>query len=394
MPTYGQAFSSLGDFIAQLILRNKERSRQQEVTDIFNFDTSQNSVRTIPNTATSTQVPSAPMTVGGRTWQDPPRTMQSPDTQVMERTNIPTTSPQFSQAALRALTSGLDPNILAATIKLMQGGESQLHEVDNSLVPVRRTKTGFEADKPIYTAQPNSGTSGYSHTDLYKHQAELDALKTANPNDPRVKVWEDKIDNIRYGLDTRTWVKTDQGLMPLPTKGRGGNMPTGVQDGGIRQPLPPAELKELSKLKTSYKKISELEEVAKANPNVFGAVSGRWNDVRNKFVADGATQEVINRTKGLVTELYRISGKQLSDAEREAVTQAILPSLNQPFENFLVTLGLLKEQIVSEHDNSLNTFSSGGYGIGELTKLGENAGVDKNAILEEIRKIREELNRK
>jgi hypothetical protein len=114
-------------------------------------------------------------------------------------------------------------------------------------------------------------------------------------------------------------------------------------------------------MRTTYERLEDVEKNADKLKGKFGPIEGRWNNLKVKFLKDGATQGVINELKSMITVAYSLSGKQISYKEMELLQNAMLPRLEQPYENFQATLNFAKNWMAKTHNNRLGYIKESGY---------------------------------
>ncbi len=164
---------------------------------------------------------------------------------------------------------------------------------------------------------------------------------------------------------------TGTGIDLFQTRGPGaGSIVTPPAKRGAK--LPETALSRLSDTKNTIGRLDELEDLV-SKPGMerkFGPIEGRWTKLKQKFVEDGPTQEVMTETETLITVAYALSGKQISYNEMQLLKQAILPQMTQPHANFLTTLRTTRKWLKSSYNDLLETHTKSGYSS-ELTPLGE-----------------------
>ncbi len=155
-------------------------------------------------------------------------------------------------------------------------------------------------------------------------------------------------------------LQTGTGFQPYVSKGPGvGTVGKTIEGAG--KPLPNDVTTQLANMKNTVDRISDLELRSKDLKGRFGPIEGRWTALRQKLVNDGPTQELMNEMSGLITMAYALSGKQISYQEMEMLKQAILPTLNQPYQNFLATVNMSRQWLISQHNDMLDYFHGTGH---------------------------------
>ena len=152
---------------------------------------------------------------------------------------------------------------------------------------------------------------------------------------------------------------TDKGIQPGVTKGVGaGTLLPPVAE----KPLGEEVLKELSDIKTTHQRLGELLKDSASLKKNFGPLAGRWTQLKAKWKGEGASQTVINEVESMITIAYALSGKQISKDEMILLRNAILPRLEQPYENFEATLKYAQHWLELTHDNRIKTYRQQGKG--------------------------------
>ncbi len=155
-------------------------------------------------------------------------------------------------------------------------------------------------------------------------------------------------------------LQTGTGFRPYTSKGPGaGTM--GEEIEGAGRPLPNEATSQLAVMKNTVDRINDLELRSKDLKGQFGPIDGRWTTLRQKLVANGPTQELLNEMSGLITMAYALSGKQISYQEMEMLKQAILPTINQPYQNFLATVNMSRKWLISQHNDTLQYYHDTGH---------------------------------
>jgi len=127
--------------------------------------------------------------------------------------------------------------------------------------------------------------------------------------------------------------------------------------------LEATQVSELANFKNTYGRLDNIEKKL-ADPkmaNKTGPIFGRWEQLKVKFLNDGASQSVINELKSLITIAYGLSGKQISPEEMKLLQDAMLPRLEQPGENLLSTINFAKGWIKTVHNDRLDYFDKAFY---------------------------------
>jgi hypothetical protein len=363
---WAQQMSNLGDFMSKMILANQQKQEQEEQK--------KQQMGYLTDFAKSLQ----PQT----TWN--PVGLQAPQG---EQFNIP----DFSGSGLNFQTPNLmglqrettQPNLMSPEVMkniggyLGAGGESGML---NFIANMAKDSNKQDDMKVFGGAETGYyGLKGNKAIPLVAGRGEKPDLpegfaQLTSP-EKKAEVW-----NKTYGtnytakdfenLQERpytTVVKTPQGY-------KGFNTRTGrfedVKDAPSHlMPLSEEAVKEISDIKTTYERLGDVAVNAEKLKDKFGFVEGRWNNLKVKFVNDGPTQEVINELKSMITIAYSLSGKQISYREMELLEEAILPRLEQPYENFKATLNYAQKWLSKTHNNRLDYWEKAGYG-GTLDKIG------------------------
>lgn len=159
---------------------------------------------------------------------------------------------------------------------------------------------------------------------------------------------------------TVTVLQTGTGFQPYTSKGPGvGTVGPTIEGAG--KPFPNDVTSQLSTIKNTVGRINDLELRSKDLKGQFGPIEGRWTTLRQKLVANGPTQELMNEMSGLITMAYALSGKQISYQEMEMLKSAILPTINQPYQNFLATVNMSRKWLVSQHNDTLKYYEDTGH---------------------------------
>ena len=130
---------------------------------------------------------------------------------------------------------------------------------------------------------------------------------------------------------------------------------------------------DLANLKDTYNRLGDISNKAEKMKDKFGPVSGRFTKLKQKFMEDGPTQEVMNELKSLITIAYGLSGKQISEKEMVMLQDAILPTMNQPYLNFASTLGFARDWVANTHDNRIDSFKNAFFDVKEPYLKGKEA---------------------
>jgi hypothetical protein len=145
----------------------------------------------------------------------------------------------------------------------------------------------------------------------------------------------------------------------LQTRGPG----AGVLPPGQGAKMPAEVLTRLSDTKNIIGTMDILDDMA-SDPKMakrFGPVDGRFTKIKQMFVEDGPTQEMMNNIESLIRVAYSLSGKQISYQEMELLKSAMLPQLNQPHLNFMATLKTARRWMESNYNDLLSTYTQSGY---------------------------------
>lgn len=137
----------------------------------------------------------------------------------------------------------------------------------------------------------------------------------------------------------------------------------GVIPPGRGAKMPSETLTRLADTKNIIGTMDILEQMA-SDPKMskrFGPFEGRFTKVKQMFVEDGPTQEMMNNIESLIRMAYALSGKQISHQEMEILKSAMLPQLNQPHLNFMATLKTARRWMESSYNDLLDTYTKSGY---------------------------------
>jgi len=204
-------------------------------------------------------------------------------------------------------------------------------------------------------SRPLSMGMGGAPTQLYKHQQELEAIREANPDDPRIPEYEAVIKKLQIG------VPNFQGKPGAEGQYLKFNSKTGEYEPskGPQQYQPtPSQIRlaasQLQNVRQSAQKIKDI--VGRAN--VTGPVTGRARKLGSRFFSDKDAQTLVSTIGQLRPIIYGLSGKQINEAEQEWLTNEILPSLSQPDENFDVTLEIFNNWVDQTLGNMKSQFPS------------------------------------
>ena len=122
---------------------------------------------------------------------------------------------------------------------------------------------------------------------------------------------------------------------------------------------------ELASMKNTFNRLTDVAGKAEKLQDKFGPLSGRFTSLKNKFMEDGPSQQVLNELKSMITIAYSLSGKQISIQEMQMLQDAILPTLNQPYGNFLETLKFARDWVGKTHDDRIDSFQNAFFDVKE-----------------------------
>jgi hypothetical protein len=134
---------------------------------------------------------------------------------------------------------------------------------------------------------------------------------------------------------------------------------------------------DLAGMKNTYDRLGDVAVRAEKMKDKFGPISGRWTKLKAKFMNDGDTQYAMNEIRSMITIAYQLSGKQISVQEMKMLEEALLPTLEQPHENFSATLKFARDWVARTHDDRISYFNQLGFDVPVKPILGSNQGYDK-----------------
>lgn len=176
-------------------------------------------------------------------------------------------------------------------------------------------------------------------TQLQKHQDELAAIRAANPNDPRIPQYEAVIEKLQIGVPGYRFIEGPGGELIVADPKRG------KIKGGSGQFTETPEA-----VNMQIRSLADIGESARNIKSVLsrgatGPVEGRARKVGTLFFNDKDQQALINYLGQLRPIIYGLSGKQINEAEQAWLDREILPRLEQPDENFGVTLNIFNQWV-------------------------------------------------
>ncbi len=171
-------------------------------------------------------------------------------------------------------------------------------------------------------------------TQLAKHQQELERIRTANPNDPRIPEYEAVIKKLQIGTPSFRFVQGPGGEY-IPVDAKEGTVGAGS---GQYSETPETVNMQIRSLADIGDSISNINKVVSRGST--GPVAGRVRKIGTKFFSDADQQALINYVGQLRPIIYGLSGKQINEAEQKWLDEEILPRIQQPDENFAVTVDI------------------------------------------------------
>ncbi len=112
--------------------------------------------------------------------------------------------------------------------------------------------------------------------------------------------------------------------------------------------------------------IKDIRVLSARSPELIGAVEGRWNKLKSRFVDNRDFTELDRNVESLITIAYALSGKQISEREMRMLKGAILPSVTQPDANFEVALDFAEKWLTTNRDNRIKRLKASGFFVGDI----------------------------
>lgn len=139
-----------------------------------------------------------------------------------------------------------------------------------------------------------------------------------------------------------------------------------------RSMLPPETLDKLIYTAMINKRMNIVFDKIQKDPSIrakFGPLSGRWEKIKVQFAKDPQSTALQQNIRALILEAYGFSGKQISAKEMELFRDALLPRLEQPYENFEASLHIAMDMMTDVYNTTLDIYGKAGWKTKSLQPL-------------------------
>lgn len=147
------------------------------------------------------------------------------------------------------------------------------------------------------------------------------------------------------------------------------NPRTGTVEGNTSEGVTPKVKQRLSAddskaITTTWSLDSDLQDIintVKRRPDFVGPIQGNARELAAKIQNDPEFARFQQKTGRLIQIVYSLSGKTVTDSEREFFQNVLLPAIKQPDKNFLARAQEAKSMLNKSTDNWVSGLESQGY---------------------------------
>lgn len=255
-------------------------------------------------------------------------------------------SPQFAQAMTNPAVTKMIAQLLSMNQVKLQGASPFENQYDQ----YGGLRQGA-MEKPVAETKQDLGQPTY----LAKAQRELEALRQANPNDPRIPQHEKFIQRIIEGIPTYQAVDVEgEGITPWnPRKGEFVGQPTGKF-----KPVAGTTKTTYTWIQDNLDTMDKLKSMSGLFDENTGFLTGRYQAIKAKGFNSPEYQRLRSTLGQMRTIIYGFSGKQINEQEQEWLKNEIIPELTNPTENFEVKMNVLDEWLNDKESSLKRNFPS------------------------------------
>ena len=212
---------------------------------------------------------------------------------------------------------------------------------------------GFEASMP--TEAPESRQAQISRVGTNTYGAETDRIKAEQerPSRKQMKI-TDK--NFIFDYDPVSGGLTEQSTGAAYDKTRHGNFMVP----GVNRVLPAGEVDSLATLETLNTKANEIRGLAKT-ADFIGPLAGRWEKLKSNFVDTPEYTEMSTKVGQLIETAYALSGKAITESERQSLIESFWGQITDPKGNFDVKMDSFLNFVQQKAGAKQKLFKEAGY---------------------------------
>jgi len=206
-------------------------------------------------------------------------------------------------------------------------------------------------EKPVAETKQDLGQPTY----LAKAQRELEALRQANPNDPRIPQYEKYIQRIVEGIPTYQAIDVEgEGITPWnPRKGEFVGQPTGKF-----KPAPASTKTTYTWIQDNLDTMDKLKSMSDLYDANTGLFTGSIKNIIAKGVDSPEYQTLRSTLQQMRTIVYGFSGKQINEQEQQWLNNEILPEMSNPTDNFVAKMNVLDAWLQDKEASLKRNFPS------------------------------------